>query len=179
MSLMSREIVQAASMVASVRDGAELFPETSRAAPLVAHCAPSRELVSEGCEQTPSRVRILNASRILYRTSSVDARMYTASCETVVTISGELDVVSVRLLEPLLLELIKADDLPMALRLDALTFIDSRGLQGIARLARAARCADSRLIVRSVDSRVVRLLEITGIDQLLCIDVQTRTAIER
>jgi anti-sigma B factor antagonist len=105
--------------------------------------------------------------------------MYTASCETVVTISGELDVVSVRLLEPLLLELIKADDLPMALRLDALTFIDSRGLQGIARLARAARCADSRLIVRSVDSRVVRLLEITGIDQLLCIDVQTRTAIER
>ena len=158
---------------------AHIKPESLRAVRFVTHLEPYLEPVSGGREQTHLRVRILNASRILYRTSSVDVRMYTASCETVVTITGELDVVSVSPLESVLQELVRVDNLPMVLSLDGLTFIDSSGLRSIARLACTLRCADSRLILRSVPSRVVRLLEVTGIERLLRIEGQTRTAMMR
>lgn len=179
MSLFLGPIVQEGPMVTSERHEVELLPESSRAVRLASRPELSRELVSEGCEQSHPRVRILNASRILYRTSSVDVRMYTSSCETVVTITGELDVVSVRPLESVLQELVGVDDVPTVLRLEGLTFIDSRGLQSIAKVARMLRCAGSRLILRSVSSRIVRLLELTGIDQLLCIEAETRTAMVR
>ena len=88
---------------------AHIKPESLRAVRFVTHLEPYLEPVSGGREQTHSRVRILNASRILYRTSSVDVRMYTASFETVVTITGELDVVSVSPLESVLQELRRSD----------------------------------------------------------------------
>lgn len=85
--------------------------------------------------------------------------------DVVVSIAGEIDVVSAADFERVLVEHV---DSPMRLTLDMseTTFMDSSGLKVVAATA-LARSSAGRLQVRGAPPQVRRLFDLTGVDRLV------------
>lgn len=86
---------------------------------------------------------------------------------TVVTVSGELDVASSRVLEQELAKLQGVELIVVDLR--ELTFIDSTGLGVLVRAHQLAKAQSRRVGLVHGDGQVHRLLSLTGLDHELLV----------
>jgi len=86
----------------------------------------------------------------------------------VVTVAGELDVVTSPRLEAALLELVEGGIRRLVLDVRGLTFVDSTGLRGLVMVMRARD--DMELVLRSVPERLGTLLSITGLDAVFTLE---------
>lgn len=88
---------------------------------------------------------------------------------TVVTASGEVDVAAAPTLRDRLGGLIEAGSDRLIVDLDNVDFIDSTGLGVLVGAARRARSATGDLRVVCTNSRLLRIFEITGLDEVFSI----------
>ena len=85
----------------------------------------------------------------------------------VVHVSGELDYPAKGTFLAVLHDMISSDD-PIVVDLTKLTFIDSSGLGALIRVNKQVRHLRGPLPIACVpDSRISRLLDLTGLDQVL------------
>ncbi len=91
----------------------------------------------------------------------------------VVTLAGEIDMVScASLLEPFE-HLGDPPPATVAFDLADVTFIDSTGLSALIQADAAATAAGSRLVLRRVPDRVLKLMKITQLDRALTVEPAT------
>ena len=102
------------------------------------------------------------------RTIAIETQL--EGLRTVIALSGELDVSGVPTLEEALLRQ-EATGRDIALDLGALTYIDSAGMTVLFQSAQRARRAGRTLTVVAVGQRVAGLLELTGLDAVLGLDL--------
>jgi anti-sigma B factor antagonist len=86
----------------------------------------------------------------------------------VVTVAGDLDIISVAGLREELFEL-AASGLPLVADLDQVTFIDSAGLAVLVGAARRAAASGGSLAVVCGQPRTRKLLALTGLDRGLAL----------
>lgn len=85
----------------------------------------------------------------------------------VVKVFGELDLATTPKLESALEE--STSPLPLVLDLSDCTLIDSSGVRALVNAAREMRDAGHRLAVVASDPGILRVLEITAVDELMSI----------
>lgn len=88
---------------------------------------------------------------------------------TVIVLEGELDLGSTPQLMIIVQGIMDVGDDQIVLDLAGLSFIDSTGLIGVARLAQLARDAGATLEVRSPSELTTQVLEVTGLDRAIVI----------
>jgi anti-anti-sigma factor len=84
-----------------------------------------------------------------------------------VKVFGELDLATTPKLEGALAE--SGSALPMILDLSECTLVDSSGVRALVNAARATRDAGHRLAVVADDPGILRVLEITAVDELMTV----------
>ena len=89
-----------------------------------------------------------------------------AGDELVLELSGELDLVSAREFEVILTSAMHSDANAVILDVARLRFIDARGLGAIFQ-ARSGSARGDRLRIRSPQSQVARMLQLSGISKLV------------
>lgn len=95
----------------------------------------------------------------------------------IVHVSGEIDVTSAAILRDALEALIADGRRRLTLDLSDVTFMDSTGLGiVVGRLKRLARHGGTMTVV-ATHERVLRVFEITGLDQLLAIHAELEDAV--
>ncbi len=82
-------------------------------------------------------------------------------------LDGELDVVSVRRLRPLVDELLARDCRAVVVDLSALRLIDSSGIGILIHLSRRLRAMGGRLIVRGARAQPLSILRLMKLDRVL------------
>ena len=92
----------------------------------------------------------------------------------VLCVLGEVDIATAPLLWERLEPAILAGPEVLVLDLAGLTFIDSTGLTVLIRAHKRLRDAGSRLVVRNPTVTVNRVLDVSGLDQVLEIEVDGR-----
>src|SRR3954462_12412452 len=90
--------------------------------------------------------------------SQIGARTY------VVAVTGELDLHSAEQLQRALGEMVDKQAQGVVVDLMGVSFIDSAGLSVLISAAKALRSLGGRLIVAADDHRILRLLQITGLE---------------
>jgi anti-sigma B factor antagonist len=85
----------------------------------------------------------------------------------VVKVFGELDLATTPKLEDALAS--NGSALPLVLDLSECTLVDSSGVRALVNTAREARDAGHRLAVVADDPGILRVLEITGVDELMTV----------
>ncbi len=99
----------------------------------------------------------------------VDTAVYDDRCDLIV--SGQIDLSSADEVAALgYLGLTEPQVRTLVVRLKGVTFIDSTGIGALVRLRNIAFEFDKRLILSQPAERVMRLLEITGLDKVFTID---------
>ena len=99
----------------------------------------------------------------------VDTAVYDDRCDLIV--SGQIDLSSADEVAALgSLGLTEPQVRTLVVRLKGVTFIDSTGIGALVRLRNIAFEFDKRLILSQPAERVMRLLEITGLDKVFTID---------
>jgi anti-sigma B factor antagonist len=84
---------------------------------------------------------------------------------TVVTVYGELDVATSPDLRERLIELVNDGRNRLVLVLDGIDFLDSTGLGTIVSALKRARTHGGDLRLVCTETRITRLLEVTGLDR--------------
>ncbi|MDQ3384685.1 MAG: STAS domain-containing protein [Actinomycetota bacterium] len=100
-----------------------------------------------------------------------DATLDGTELESVITLRGELDMATVPALRTAVLGELDSDVRRIVLDLDTLAFIDSAGFQGIVGLHERARRTGVRLVLRHPSTTASRVLSITGLDEVLHVEV--------
>ena len=88
---------------------------------------------------------------------------------TVVAASGEIDVATAPELRDQLTELIEAGTTRLVVDLEDVDFIDSTGLGVLVGGARRARAADGDLRLVCTNSRILKVFEATGLNEIFTI----------
>jgi anti-sigma B factor antagonist len=96
----------------------------------------------------------------------------------VVAVTGELDLYSAEQLQRALAELIDKGAQGVVLDLMGVSFIDSAGLSVLISAAKAIRSLGGRLIVAADDRRILRLLQITGLERSIHVERSLVEAVE-
>jgi anti-sigma B factor antagonist len=86
-----------------------------------------------------------------------------------VAVAGEVDAETAPQLRDALLAAL-ADAEAVVVDLDSVTFMDSSGLSALLVAHRAAEASGGTLRLRDVPGRVMKLLTITGLDELLTVE---------
>lgn len=90
--------------------------------------------------------------------------------EQVVTVSGELDAFSAPRLREHLEQVARAGHRRVVLDLDDVLFVDSSGLGALVDASKRLREAGGDLVLRSPTPAVAKVLEVTGISQVLRVE---------
>jgi len=85
-------------------------------------------------------------------------------------VRGELDLLAAPSLRTALLEASHHDGATIALDLSAVTFIDSTGISVILQAWQRANGAGGRLVLSAASPVVARVIEATGLTELLAVD---------
>jgi len=85
----------------------------------------------------------------------------------IVTVAGEVDVYTAPQLRSALEECVAAGQNKIVVDLEGVGFIDSTGLGVLVGQLKALRRVDGSLRIVCSDERILRLLAITGLDQIL------------
>jgi len=95
----------------------------------------------------------------------------------VLDVGGEIDVATSPRLKELLTGLIEGGSALVIVNLTEVTFIDSTGLGALAAAVRDARAVggDLRLVVTS--PQIIKLLELTGLDEVFSVVSSTKDAV--
>src|SRR6187549_1195243 len=88
---------------------------------------------------------------------------------TIAAISGEIDVATAPRLREQLIELVTDGHVRLIVDLDAVDFIDSTGLGVLVGALKRARTNGGELRVVCSHSRIVKVFEITGLDEVFAI----------
>lgn len=96
---------------------------------------------------------------------------------TVVAAAGEIDVATAPMLRERLVDLINEGSHQVVLDLENVDFIDSTGLGVLVGAVRRARAEDGDLRIVCTNSRLLRIFDITGLDQVFTIDASVDGAI--
>ncbi len=89
---------------------------------------------------------------------------------TVVAASGEIDVAAAPMLREQLATLINDGTHQVVLDLENVDFIDSTGLGVLVGAVRRARAEDGDLRIVCTNSRLLRIFDITGLNEVFTID---------
>lgn len=95
----------------------------------------------------------------------------------VVAAAGEIDVTAAPVLREQLVDLINEGSHQVVLDLENVNFIDSTGLGVLIGAVRRARAEDGDLRIVCTNSRILRIFEITGLDEVFTIDASVDGAI--
>ena len=95
----------------------------------------------------------------------------TSAREALVTLSGELDIVSSDTVFGYVRDVIDRHHLPVILNMADLTFCDARGLGTLVRISKYGDRAGCSLWLASPRSHLLKLIRITGLDRSLAIRV--------
>lgn len=87
--------------------------------------------------------------------------------EHTVTVAGELDVATAERVEQALMEAEAGDARAIVLDLSGLTFMDSTGVRLLVNANTRARTDDCRLTLVRGPAAVQRVMELSGVDELL------------
>jgi anti-sigma B factor antagonist len=87
-----------------------------------------------------------------------------------VAVSGELDLPSAGHVQQRLAELIEDDARTIVVDLMGVNFIDSAGLGVLLSATKALRSNGGELVLAADDRRILRLLEITGLDRSMRVE---------
>ena len=82
----------------------------------------------------------------------------------VVSVTGELDIVTAGQAYSYITEVIDGRPAPVTVDLSGVTFCDASGLGALARLARHARAAGRQFMLISARPSVLKIIRITGLD---------------
>ena len=88
---------------------------------------------------------------------------------TVITLEGELDLASTPQLVAIVRGVMDAGSAEIVLDMAELSFIDSTGLSGVAKLADQARSSGASLELRSPSALTAQVLEVTGLDRVITV----------
>ena len=89
---------------------------------------------------------------------------------TVVAASGEIDVAAAPMMREQLVDLIAAGTTRLVMDLEDVDFIDSTGLGVLVGAVRRARAADGDVRLVCTNSRLLRVFEVTGLDDVFAIE---------
>ncbi|GAA2787130.1 STAS domain-containing protein [Kitasatospora paracochleata] len=118
----------------------------------------------------PTHSRHGNAPALRVTTPGTDGAL-------IVRLAGEIDVTQCRTLELHLVKAFSSRPEQLVVDLSHVTFCDTAGLNSLLRVHRAARAADSRLVLARPSQPVRSLLEITGMCQVFTVSPVLRTAV--
>jgi anti-sigma B factor antagonist len=96
----------------------------------------------------------------------------------VVAVTGELDLYSAEQLQQKLSELIGEGARSIVVDLMGVSFMDSAGLSVLVSAANKVRSAGGKFVVAADDRRILRVLEITGLDQKIHVEASLLEAVE-
>lgn len=96
---------------------------------------------------------------------------------TVVAASGEIDVAAAPTLRNQLVELISAGSAQVVLDLENVDFIDSTGLGVLVGAVRRARAADGDVRLVCTNSRILKVFDVTGLDEVFAIESSVEDAV--
>jgi anti-sigma B factor antagonist len=85
----------------------------------------------------------------------------------VVSLEGELDLANAHIAEEALHEVIDDESSRLVVDMHELSFIDSTGIALLVSLMRSERCRGRLSFVPSTSAEVVRILQVTGIEERL------------
>lgn len=105
--------------------------------------------------------------------SVLDLRVSTSrlgSSAYAVAVTGELDLPSAGQVETRLAELIEGDAETIVVDLMGVSFIDSAGLGVLLSATKALRSTGGELVLAADDRRILRLLEITGLNRVMRVE---------
>lgn len=88
---------------------------------------------------------------------------------TVVVVSGELDVFTAPKLDELLAESMESGAVNLIVDLTGVTFLDSTGLGSMVKGLKSAREKGGSLRVVAADDRIAKVFRITGLDQTMAL----------
>jgi anti-anti-sigma factor len=92
----------------------------------------------------------------------------------VIRVFGELDLATVPRLEEVVAT-VSAD--PTVINLSACTFLDSSGVRALAKAGRGVSESGRRFALVTTDPGLLRVLEITGVDNMLAVHHSTESAL--
>ena len=95
-----------------------------------------------------------------------------------VSVDGELDVHTTSELEQALTTVLSRGGRNVVVDLAGLVFIDSTALAALLRAQSQFRSRGGRLLLVSEDRRILRTLEITGLDRMFDVEPQLGRAVE-
>ena len=93
-------------------------------------------------------------------------------------VSGELDLPSAGHVQERLAELIEDDARRIVVDLMGVNFIDSAGLGVLLSATKAMRSNGGELVLAADDRRILRLLEITGLDRIMRVEASFVEAVD-
>lgn len=96
---------------------------------------------------------------------------------TVVAASGEIDVAAAPALRERLVELFNDGTTQVVMDLDNVDFIDSTGLGVLVGAVRRARAADGDVRLVCTNSRLLRVFDVTGLDEVFTIEANVGDAV--
>lgn len=96
---------------------------------------------------------------------------------TVVAASGEIDVAAAPALREQLVDLIDAGVTQVVMDLESVDFIDSTGLGVLVGAVRRARAADGDVRLVCTNSRLLRVFDVTGLDEVFTIEASVADAV--
>ena len=107
------------------------------------------------------------------RTAQLSSECY------VVSVEGELDLHTAPELEQAFVTILARGGQSVVVDLVGLEFIDSAGLAGMLRALPRFRSRGGRFVLVTEDRRILRTLEITGLDRTFDIEPRLGTAVEQ
>ncbi len=98
--------------------------------------------------------------------AELDVTVRTVDRTAVVTVAGEIDVYTSPLLQERLVEVLREGLSSIVLDLSAVTFLDSTGLGVLITGLKRCRSADGDLVLVTAQPNVLKVLEITGLNDV-------------
>jgi anti-sigma B factor antagonist len=96
---------------------------------------------------------------------------------TVLTASGEIDVAAAPGFREQLVDLIEAGSSELVVDLDDVDFIDSTGLGVLVGAVRRARAADGDVRLVCTNTRLLKVFDVTGLDEVFTIAESIENAV--
>ncbi len=97
---------------------------------------------------------------------------------TVIAASGEIDVAAAPALRTRLTELVEDGDVQVVVDLEEVDFIDSTGLGVLVGAVRRARSAAGDLRLVCTNSRLLKVFDVTGLDEVFTIAASVEEAVQ-
>jgi|SRR5699024_9088028 len=94
--------------------------------------------------------------------------------QTTIRLQGEIDAYTAPKLKDALMPLVKKPGQKAVVDLQGVTYMDSTGLGVFVGALKTARKYDSRMSLVNLQKRIYRLFKITGLDQVIDIDVPVK-----